>query len=87
MRRCLTVKSRRKPENPYRYFHLWLEVIRLVMMMYVRFPLNLRNVEGLLFESGVDICHETVWHWWNRFSSLFAADIRRQRVSRMPGFR
>jgi putative transposase len=25
--------------------------------------------------------------WWNRFGPMFAADIRRQRVSRMKGFR
>jgi putative transposase len=56
-------------------------------MMYVRFPLSLRNVEDLLFERGIDICHETVRFWWNRFGPLFAADIRRQRVSRMRGFR
>jgi len=57
----------------------------LVVMMYVRFPLSLRNVEDLLFERGIDICHETVRHWWNRFGPVFAADIRRQRVSRMRG--
>jgi putative transposase len=47
----------------------------------------LRNVEDLLFERGIDICHETVRHWWNRFGPLLAADIRCQRVSRMRGFR
>ena len=41
----------------------------------------------MLFERGIDICHETVRHWWNRFGPMFAADIRRQRVSRMRGFR
>jgi putative transposase len=56
-------------------------------MMYVRFPLSLRNVEDLLAERGIDICHETVRHWWNRFGALFATDVRRQRVSRMRGFR
>ena len=56
-------------------------------MMYVRFPLSLRNVEDLLFERGIDICHETVRLWWNCFGPLFAADIRRKRVSRMKGFR
>ena len=55
--------------------------------LYVRFPLSLRNVEDLLFERGVDICHETVRMWWNRFGPVFAGDIRRQRVSRMRGFR
>ena len=77
----------RLPASPFRYFNSSPEVIRLVVMMYVRFPLSLRNVEDLLFERGIEICHETVRHWWNRFGPLFAADIRRQRVSRMRGFR
>jgi putative transposase len=77
----------KKPASPFRYFNSSPEVIRLVVMMYVRFPLSLRNVEDLLSERGIDICHETVRHWWNRFGPLFAADIRRQRVSRMRGFR
>jgi len=54
-------------------------------MMYLRFPLSLRNVEDLLFERGIDICHETVRHWWNRFGPMFAADIKRQRINRMRG--
>jgi putative transposase len=61
-------------------------VIRLVVMMYVRYPLSLRNIEDPLFERGIDICHEKVRFRWNRFEPLFAADIRRQRVSRMRGF-
>ena len=56
-------------------------------MMYVRFPLSLRNVEDLLAERGIEICHETVRFWWNRFGPMFAADIKRQRISRMRGFR
>ena len=58
-----------------------------MVMMYVRFPLSLRNVEDLLFERGIDICHETVRFWWNRFGPLFAADIKRQRINRMRGIR
>lgn len=77
----------RKPASPFRYFNSSPEIIRLVVMMYVRFPLSLRNVEDLLYERGIDICHETVRFWWNRFGPMFAADIRRQRVSRMKGFR
>ena len=69
--------------NPLRYFDSSPEVIRLVVMMYVKYPLSLRNVEDLLFERGIDICHETVRHWWNRFGPMFAAEIRRKRVDRM----
>lgn len=57
------------------------------MLIYVRFPLSLRNVEDLLFERGIDISRETVRHWWNRFGPLFARDIRRQRISRKKGLR
>lgn len=77
----------RKPQSPFRYFNSSPEIIRLAVMLYVRFPLSLRNVEDLLFERGIDVCHETVRLWWNRFGPMFAADIRRQRVSRMRGFR
>ena len=77
----------RKPSSPFRYFNSSPEVIRLVVMMYVRFPLSLRNVEDLLFERGIDLCHETVRLWWNRFGPMFAADIRRQRVQAMRGVR
>ncbi|MEM1053622.1 MAG: IS6 family transposase [Pseudomonadota bacterium] len=75
-----------KPEKPFRYFHSSPEVIRMVVMLYVRYPLSLRNVEDLLFERGIDICHETVRLWWNRFGPMFAADIKRQRISRMKGY-
>jgi len=75
------------PANPFRYFHSSPEIIRLAVLLYVRFPLSLRNVEDLLFERGIDVCHETVRLWWNRFGPLLAADIRRRRVSRMRGFR
>ena len=78
-------KSRAKPYSPFRCFNASPEVIRLVVMMYVWFPLSLRNVEDLLFERGIDLCHETVRFWWNRFGPMFASDIRRQRVSRIRG--
>jgi len=74
-------------KSPFRYFNSSPEVIRLVVMMYVRFPLSLRNVEDILFERGIDICHETVRFWWNRFGPMFASEIRRQPVSRIKGFR
>ena len=69
-------------QNPFRYFNSSPEIIRLAVMMYVRFPLSLRQVEDLLSERGIDICHETVRYWWNRFGPLFAAEIRRRRVHR-----
>ena len=66
-------------QNPFRYFNSSPEIIRLTVMMYIRFPLSLRQVEDLLFERGIDICHETVRFWWNRFGPRFAAEISRRR--------
>lgn len=66
--------------SPFRYFKTSPEVIRLAVMMYIRFPLSLRNVEDLLHERGIDICHETVRFWWRRFGPMFAAEIRKRRV-------
>jgi putative transposase len=76
-----------RPDSPFRYFHSSPELIREVVMLYVRFPLSLRNVEDLLFERGYDLCHETVRLWWNRFGPLFASEIRRKRVNRMRNVR
>ena len=67
-------------KNLFRYFKTSPEIIRLAVMMYVRFPLSLRQVEDLLHERGVDISHETVRAWWNRFGPVFAAEIRKCRI-------
>ena len=40
-------------QNPFRYFKTSPEIIRLTVMLYVRFPLSLRNVEDLLHERGI----------------------------------
>jgi len=49
--------------NPFRYFRTSREVIRLTVMMYVRFPLSVRIVEDLLHERGIDVSHESVRFW------------------------
>lgn len=72
--------------DPFKYFHSSPEIIRLAVMLYVRFPLSLRNVEDLLHERGIDISHETVRYWWNRFGPMFAAEIRRKRVQQMRAY-
>jgi putative transposase len=63
-------------KNPFRYFKTSPEIIQLAVMLYVRSPLSLRNVEDLLHERWVDICHETVRHWVDRFGAHFAYKIR-----------
>jgi putative transposase len=69
--------------NPFKYYKTSPDVIRLAVMMYIRFPLSLRNVEDLLHERGIDLSHETVRFWWNRFGPMFAAQIRKKRSASM----
>ncbi len=46
--------------DPFRYFNSSPEIIRLTVMMYIRYPLSLRQVEDLLFERSIDLCHEGI---------------------------
>jgi putative transposase len=66
-------------QNPFRYFKTSREVIQLAVMMYVRFPLSLRDVEDLLHERGIDVCHESIRLWVDRFGPVFAKQIRVKR--------
>lgn len=66
--------------SPFRYFNPSPEIIRLSVMLYIRFPLLLRNVEDLLHERSIDISLETVQFWWNRFGPMFAVEARRKRI-------
>jgi len=68
--------------NPlsFRYFKTSPEIIQLAVMLYVRFPLSLRNVEDLLHERGVDVSYESVRYWWHRFGSQFASQIKTRRA-------
>ena len=70
-------------KSPFRYFKTSPEIIQLAAMMYVRFPLSLRNVEDLLHERGIDVCHESVRFWVDRFGAHFASTIRKRRSEAM----
>ena len=61
----------------FRYFKTSPEIIQLAVMLYVRFPLSLRNVEDLLHERGVDVSYESVRYWWHRFGFKFASEIEK----------
>jgi putative transposase len=70
--------------NPFKYFKTSPEIIRLAVMMYIRFPLSLRNVEDLLHERGIDITHEIVRSWWKRLDSMLPMQIRKRRLTAHP---
>lgn len=72
--------------SPFRYWKTSPEIICLAVMLYVRLPLSLRNVEDLFHERGVDVSRETVRFWWDRFGPMFASEIRRRRVQQLRSF-
>jgi len=72
--------------SPFRYFKTSPEIIRLAVMLYVRFPLSLRNVEDLLHERGIDVSHETVRFWWNRLGPMLAFEIRKKRAQQLRAY-
>jgi putative transposase len=68
--------------NPsFKYFKYNPTIIQLAVLLYIRYPLSLRQVEDMLFERGIDICHETIRLWWNKFGPFMAAQIRKKRFS------
>ena len=61
----------------FRYFKTRPKIIQFAVMLYVRFPLSLRNVEDLLHKRGVDVSYEAVRYWWHRFGFKFASEIKK----------
>ena len=55
------------------------EIIQQAIWLYLRFTLNLRDVEDLLAERATGVSYETVRRWVNYFGPLIAADLRRRR--------
>jgi len=66
-------------KNPFKYYKTSPEIIRLAVMYYVRYPLSYRQVEDILHERGIDICHETIRYWVERFGRLLAGEICKKR--------
>ena len=67
----------------FSYFKTSPEIIQLSVVLFIRFPLCLRNVEDLLHERGVDVSYESVRYWWHRFGSQFARQIKKHRAGGM----
>ena len=73
--------------SPFRFFRTSPEIIRLTVMLYVQFPLSLRNLEDLLHERCIEISHETVRFRRQHFGPMIAAEIRKRRMSSMRASR
>ena len=74
-------------ENPFKYYKTSPEIIKLAVMYYVRYPLSLRQVEDILHERGIDICHETIRYWWNNLGLLFSKEMKKKPFSSPSNWR
>ena len=73
--------------NPFKYYKTSPEIIKLAVMYYIRYPLSLRQVEDILHERGIDVCHETIRYWWNKFGTLFSNEMRKKSNHRASNWR
>ena len=62
----------------YRRHRFPAEVIAYTVWLYFRFPLSLRMVEEMLAARGVDVRHESVRYWAEKFGREFSNRIRRR---------
>ena len=67
--------------DPFKYFKTSSEIIKLAVMYYIRYPLSLRQVEDILHERGIDVCHETIRYWWTKFGNIFAKDLKKKSIN------
>ena len=74
-------------ENPFKYYKTSPEIIKLAVMYYVRYPLSLRQVEDILYERGIDICHETIRYWWNKLGPTFSKEMKKKPFSSPSNWR
>jgi putative transposase len=69
----------KKPPNPHYRHRFPAELIRHAIWLYYVFSLSFRDVELLLAERGVIVCHESIRRWCLRFGAAFARKLRRRR--------
>ena len=76
--------ARLMTNDPIRYFKTSREIIRFAVMVHIRMPLSLRNIEDQLHERGINLYQKNVRLWVDRFGQIFAGKIRLKRASYMP---
>lgn len=56
-----------------------IEIISYAVWLYFTFPLSYRDVQKLLLYRGIDISHEAIRRWCQKFGQRYANEIRRRR--------
>ena len=68
---------------PFKNFKTSSEIIGVVGMLYVRFPLSLRNIEDLLHERSIEVSHEAVRFWRLCYVPIHVSLVLQQRVQNL----
>ena len=71
----------------FKYYKTSPDIIKMAIMYYVRYPLSLRQVEDILHERGIDICHETVRYWVDKLGSFIAKDLKNKKPNQQSNWR
>lgn len=71
--------TKRKKSRGFKGHRFPPKIIEHAVWLYFRFSLSLRDVEDLLAERGITVCHETVRFWVDKFGVQYAKSIRRDR--------
>ena len=66
-------------EARYPNYRFPIVVISHAIWLYNRFTLSYRDVSDLLFQRGIEVSHQTIKNWNERFGAQFAAEVRRRR--------
>ncbi len=66
----------------YRGYRFPREVIARAVWLCHRFKLSFRDVEDLMFESGITVSYETVHQWCLTFGPVYARKIRKRQGRR-----
>jgi putative transposase len=63
----------------YKHHRFLGELISHAVWLYFRFPLSHRDVEELLFVSGIIVSYEAIRKWSRKFGQAYANTLRRRR--------
>jgi putative transposase len=62
----------------YARYRFPTEIISYTVWLYFAFPLSYRDVQKLLLYRGIDVSHEAIRAWCNKFGQQYAKEIRRR---------
>ena len=62
----------------YKRYRFPPEITQYAVWLYFRFNLSHRDIEDLLAQRGINVTHESIRLWCNKFGSKYAARLRRK---------